>query len=162
MTRNESTTVWNLQQCKKKIQRAVVRNQLHCLPALASSWSGLQQELYSRSSSSTSAMKLVLFNQRQEHVAPETQLSENTLCALLIREGSSARHGLQLSSQESLRRCRQMCWCLTLMMGNKIIKLVVCEKGIKLVQKLEKYINKTIQVLLQNISSSVSIFRYMK
>lgn len=130
----------------KKIQRAVVRNQFHCLPALVSAWSGLQQAIYGPSSSSASVMKLVQFNQRQEHVGPETQLSENMLCAWLIREGNSAsRPWLQLPSSESVRRCRQTCWCLTLMMGNKIIELVGCEKGIKfdLVQKLEKYIHKT-------------------
>ena len=149
----------------KKIQRAVVRNQLHSLPALASAWSGLQQVIYGHSSSSASVMKLVQFNRRQEHVAPETQLSENMLCALLIREGNSAaRRWLQLPSQESVRKCRQTCWCLTLMTGKKIIELVVCEKGIKfnLVQKLEIYIHKTFQVLLQNTSISVSIFIYMK
>lgn len=148
MTRDESTTVWKLQQCekKKKIQRAVVRNQLCCLRALASAWSSLQQAIHGHSSSSASVMKLVLFNQRQEHVAPGTQLSENMLCALLIREGNSAaRHWLQLPSREFVRRRRQMCRCLTLMTGNKIIKLVVCENRIKfdLVQKLEKYIHKT-------------------
>lgn len=97
------------------------------------------------SSSSTSVMKLVLFNQRQDHVGPETQLSENMLRALLVREGNgAARHCLQLPSQESIRRCRQTWWCLTLMTGNKIVELVICEKGVKfnLVQKLEKYVHK--------------------
>lgn len=106
----------------RKIQKAVNNiswNQLHSSPALVSAWSGPRQVIYSHSSSSASVMKLVQFNWRQEHVAPETQLSENMLCALLIREGNSAiRHWLKLPSQESARRCRQMCWCLTLMTGN--------------------------------------------
>lgn len=44
--------------------------------------------------------------------------------------------------------------------GTKIIELLVCEKGIKfdLVQKLEKYMHKIFEVLIENTSISVSIF----
>lgn len=91
-------------------------------------------------------MKLVLFSQRQEHVAPETQLTENMLCTLLIREGNSAtRHWLQLPSWECVGRRRQICWCPTVMKANKVIELVVCENGIELdlAQKLEQYMYET-------------------
>lgn len=91
-------------------------------------------------------MKLVLFSQRQELVAPETQLTENMLCALLIREGNGAtRHWPQLPSWEGVGRRRQIRWCLTVMKANKVIELVVCGKGIELdlAQKLEQYIDET-------------------
>lgn len=91
-------------------------------------------------------MKLVLFSQRQELVAPETQLTENMLCALLIREGNGAtRHWPQLPSWEYGGRCRQICWCFTVTKANKVIELVVCEKGIELdlVQQLEQYMDET-------------------
>jgi len=100
--------------------------------------------IYGNSSSSASVMKLVLFSQRQEHVAPETQLSENMLIALLIREGNSAtRCWLQLPGWECTGRCREACWCFTVMKENKVMGLVVCEKGIELdlVQKLKQYIH---------------------
>lgn len=79
MTRDESITVWKLQQGRKKKKKSVFRNQL-CFPALVSTWSGLRQAIHSQSSSSASVMKMVWFNRRQEHVAPETKLSENMLC----------------------------------------------------------------------------------
>lgn len=50
------------------------------------------------------------------------------------------------------------------MTENKIIELVVCEKGTKhnLAQKLGKHIHKTFEVLLENIAISVSVFIYIR